>query len=53
MMADTLAYLRQQYGSIEQYVRQQAGLDEQTVAQVRENLLVKAPERLQKSSRLL
>jgi protein-tyrosine phosphatase len=52
MMADTLAYLRQQYGSIEQYVRQQAGLDEQAVAQVRENLLV-APERLQKSARLL
>lgn len=39
LMADTLAYLRQQYGSIEQYVRQQAGLDEQTVAQIRENLL--------------
>ena len=39
MMADTLAYLRQQYGSIEQYVRQQAGLDEETIEQVRENLL--------------
>jgi protein-tyrosine phosphatase len=52
MMADTLAYLRQQYGSIEQYVRQQAGLDEQTVGQIRENLL-EAPERLQKSGRLL
>jgi protein-tyrosine phosphatase len=39
MMADTLAYLRQQYGSIEQYVHRQAGLDEQTIEQVRENLL--------------
>jgi protein-tyrosine phosphatase len=52
MMADTLAYLRQQYGSIERYVRQQAGLDEQTIVQIRENLL-EAPERLQKSARPL
>jgi protein-tyrosine phosphatase len=38
-LAKTLAYVRSQYGSVEAYLRDQAGVDAETLNKVRANLL--------------
>jgi hypothetical protein len=38
-LESTLTYLRGQYGSVESYLREHAGVDGATLARVRDNLL--------------
>jgi protein-tyrosine phosphatase len=40
LMRHTLDYIRQQYGTVEQYLQQKAGLDDTILAALRDNLLM-------------